>query len=87
MIYSSNLSHWQQKKLGSLVEHKKGFAFKSQDYQNTGYPIVRVSDFTDRSINLTTCNCLSDIKAIEYKSYKIHYKGSKKIKSSQILLS
>ena len=38
-------------KLGDLVAHKKGFAFKSVDYQSTGIPVVRVSNFTDNSIS------------------------------------
>src|SRR5471030_149490 len=38
-------------KLGDLVAHKKGFAFKSVDYQSTGIPVVRVSNFTDNSSN------------------------------------
>lgn len=38
-------------KLGELVAHKKGFAFKSVDYQSTGIPVVRVSNFTDNSIS------------------------------------
>lgn len=41
----------QRKNLGTLVTHKKGFAFKSKDYTRTGVPVVRVSNFTWDSIS------------------------------------
>jgi type I restriction enzyme S subunit len=37
--------------LGELISHKKGFAFKSNDYVDGGVPVVRVSNFTDDSIS------------------------------------
>jgi len=37
--------------LGELISHKKGFAFKSNDYVDIGVPVVRVSNFTDDSIS------------------------------------
>ena len=42
-------------KLGDVVSHKKGHAFKSKDYQREGVPIVRVSDLTQDSIDLRQC--------------------------------
>ncbi len=44
---------WRHVELGDLVEHRKGFAFKSSEYESAGHPIVRVSNLTDRSVNLT----------------------------------
>lgn len=35
--------------------HKKGFAFKSSDYSKEGVYIVRVSDTTDHSVNISDC--------------------------------
>lgn len=37
--------------LCDLVNHKKGFAFKSKDYLEDGVPVIRVSNFTDDSIS------------------------------------
>jgi len=37
--------------LGDVITHQKGFAFKSKDYQKTGVPVVRVSNFTSDSID------------------------------------
>jgi type I restriction enzyme S subunit len=36
--------------LGDLVKHKKGFAFKTKDYCETGIPVIKVSNFTNNSI-------------------------------------
>lgn len=41
---------WEKKKLGEVVEYVKGFAFKSEFYENDGIRIVRVSDLSARSI-------------------------------------
>jgi type I restriction enzyme S subunit len=38
--------------LGDLIIYQKGFPFKSQDYVDSGVPIVRVSNFTQDSISL-----------------------------------
>jgi type I restriction enzyme S subunit len=37
--------------LGELIKHKKGFAFKSKDYITSGVAVIRVSNFSDDSIN------------------------------------
>jgi len=42
---------WTPERLGTHVRHKKGFAFKSESLQPSGYPIVKVSNFTDGSIS------------------------------------
>ena len=39
-------------KLGDHIEYVKGFAFKSKDYTETGIPVIRVSNFTDNSIDI-----------------------------------
>lgn len=41
---------WEQRKLGDITNYLKGYAFKSKDYQNKGYRIVRVSDLGKDSI-------------------------------------
>lgn len=46
---------WKKYKLGELVSHKKGFPFKSKDYLTKGIPIIRVSDLTEDSIDLSNC--------------------------------
>lgn len=54
---------WEVKNLGSLIEYKKGFAFKSNDYLDAGVPVIRVSDFTDKSIDINNCFYLDEDKS------------------------
>jgi restriction endonuclease S subunit len=54
--------------LGDLIIHQKGFAFKSVDYQKNGIPVVRVSNFTDNSIDT------SDLKYVSEKIGRDNYK-------------
>ena len=45
------MSEWKKVKLGECISTKKGFAFKSALYTNSGVPVVRVSDFTLDSVS------------------------------------
>lgn len=45
------MKNWTAEKLGTHVRHKKGFAFKSESFQASGHPIVRVTDFTENSVS------------------------------------
>lgn len=49
--------------LGEVVDHFKGLAFKSKDYQLSGVPIVKVSDFTDNSIDTSRLVFVSELVA------------------------
>lgn len=60
-------------RLGEFVEHQKGFAFKSSEYSQSGLPIVRVSNFTDRSINMEGCFFISAANAGQYERFKLKY--------------
>ena len=62
---------WEIKNLGDLLEHQKGFAFKSKWYQNEGKLVVRVSDTTEDSIDISTCNKISDEIASNYLKYSL----------------
>ena len=57
--------------LGTLVSHRKGFAFKSRDYQAIGNPVVRVSNFTSDSISTDDLKFVSDDIAINTKSVEL----------------
>ncbi|MCG7932636.1 MAG: restriction endonuclease subunit S [Candidatus Thiodiazotropha lotti] len=51
--------------LGDLIVHQKGFPFKSRDYQDEGIPVVRVSNFTDDSIDTSDLKFVSENIASE----------------------
>lgn len=45
MINKNNIpKHWQIKKLGIVCKLKNGYAFKSDKYESTGIPVIRISD-------------------------------------------
>ncbi|MFO2976475.1 restriction endonuclease subunit S [Legionella pneumophila serogroup 3] len=45
------ISRKNKVKLAEIINHKKGFAFKSKDYLQKGTPVIRVSNFTENSIS------------------------------------
>jgi type I restriction enzyme S subunit len=61
----------ERSKLGDLVETQKGFAFKSGWYCNKGRPIVKVSDFTQNSVDPFNLVCISEIIAADYLKYEL----------------
>jgi type I restriction enzyme S subunit len=62
---------WKKYKIGKLVSHKKGFAFKSKHYLSKGIPIVRVSDLTENSIDLSSCLKVSEETSISLKQFAL----------------
>jgi len=42
---------WSEVKLGEVIKHQKGFAFKSSSYKGHGVRIIRISDTTRNSIH------------------------------------
>lgn len=62
---------WEVKELSQLVKHQKGFPFKSAWYQDEGHIVVRVSDTTDASINVNSCNKIPEELAVQYSSYAL----------------
>ncbi|MGL4675164.1 MAG: restriction endonuclease subunit S [Wohlfahrtiimonas sp.] len=51
------MNEWSIVNLGDLIDYKKGYAFKSKYYDSDGDNIiVRVSDTTIDSINISTCH-------------------------------
>ena len=66
------VSDWEEVVLGDYVDHQKGYIFKSKDYQDEGELIVRVSDFTDRSIDISSCNRIDKLRVDEFESVKLN---------------
>jgi len=45
------MNSWLVKKLGEMISHKKGFAFRSEWFQTSGVPVVKVTNFSDSSVD------------------------------------
>ena len=67
---------WETSRLGDCVTHQKGFTFKSADYRPSGHPIVRVSNFTDRSIDMAECSHLDHDAVQQYEAYKLRHRDA-----------
>jgi len=46
-------SNWNFRSLRDCIVHKKGYAFKSKDYDTSGIPIVKVTNLTNDSIDMS----------------------------------
>ena len=76
MKYCENINDmipfdWSGELLGSEINYKKGYAFKSSLYQQSGRPIVRVSNFTKDSIDMTNVNFIDQDSANEFSSFSL----------------
>lgn len=65
------MSKWKPYKLGDFITHKKGFAFKSELYQEKGCPIIRVSNFTGNSISLNDILFIAEEQKANFKEVEI----------------
>ncbi len=65
---------WKEVRLGDIIDYKKGFAFKSSMYTKTGTYVVRVSDTTANSVDISLCNCISLELAQQYTDYSLRTK-------------
>ncbi|MGJ0364391.1 restriction endonuclease subunit S [Aliarcobacter cryaerophilus] len=65
------MSSWKECKLGDLITHKKGFAFKSKDFKPEGHRVVKVKDFTSNSIDISKCEFLDESIANQFYDYKL----------------
>ena len=71
---------WEQRKLSKIVNYTKGFAFKSKDYQNEGFRIIRVSDLSKDSVR-------EDVDMIYYNGDNINQYLEYFIKEGEIVVT
>ena len=57
--------------LKELIDYKKGNPFKSVEYEKSGIPIIRVSDLSKKSIDLSKCHYLDEKNSFKYIDFKI----------------
>lgn len=62
---------WTTSKLGELIQTLKGYAFKSQWYSDVGVPLVKVSNFTDDSIDIERLARIPDEISANYLRYTL----------------
>jgi type I restriction enzyme S subunit len=63
-------NEWQSYELNELAKFRNGAGIKQEHFSSTGVKLVRVSDFTDDSIDLTFCTYITSEHA---KKWETHY--------------
>lgn len=64
---------WKIKRLGELIVHRKGFAFKSKWFSKEGKRVIKVSDFTDNSIDINKTLFIPKSIAKSFAEYELHH--------------
>ncbi|MGL4568146.1 MAG: restriction endonuclease subunit S, partial [Fusobacteriaceae bacterium] len=62
---------WEEKKLGEVINYKKGFAFKSNIYTDQGIRIIRISDTTYNSIKKENPVYINKENSDQYNDWEI----------------
>ncbi|AFZ22307.1 restriction endonuclease subunit S [Allocoleopsis franciscana] len=62
---------WEVTSIGNHINTQKGYAFKSIWYQEEGIKIVKVSDFTNDSIDISKLVSISEEIAGQYKKHEL----------------
>ena len=58
-------------RLGELISTKKGYAFKSKWFSESGIPVVKATNFTDNSIDVSSLQSVSEDIAKQYEDWKL----------------
>ena len=63
---------WKGGKIGDVAKAKGGFAFKSNDFQNVGHPVLKIKNITgDGRVDLSGCQCVSDEVASKAERFEL----------------
>ena len=68
--YTNLPKGWAICKLSDLCRIENGFAFSSNDYKSQGIPLVRISNITHNTIDITDCVYVEGITANKFKISK-----------------
>jgi type I restriction enzyme S subunit len=59
--------------LGEFCDVRSGFAFKSDDWQDEGVPVVKIQNVRDGRVSLEGCAFVSEAVADSASGYELHY--------------
>lgn len=52
----SDFPDWEERKLGEIIKLQSGFAFKSENFDETGIPVIRISNISNHNDFIDTLN-------------------------------
>jgi type I restriction enzyme S subunit len=64
-------SHWNISKSKFEINVINGYAFKSEDFQDDGIPVVRIGDLKPPHVDLTNAKCIDETKYKNLEAYTI----------------
>jgi len=62
---------WKSCKLSEVVSLLSGFAFKSTDWQETGTPVLKITNVRNGKVNLEGCSYISKKRSDESMNFKV----------------
>ena len=60
---------WRVEKVANYAKIKSGYAFKSEWWQNNGFPVIKIKDIDNGSIDIANLDCVSEEHANKAKSF------------------
>ncbi len=60
---------WRVEKVANYAKIKSGYAFKSEWWQNNGFPVIKIKDIDNGSIDIENLDCVSEEHANKAKSF------------------
>ena len=63
---------WKETTIGEYLSVKSGYAFKSDWWQKQGYPVVKIKDITNNTINTTNLDYVSPDKTNNIQEYRLN---------------
>lgn len=61
---------WSIGCIGDYCDVKSGYAFKSNWWTNYGYKVIKIANITNNSINLDSCDCVTEENALKAKGFR-----------------
>jgi type I restriction enzyme, S subunit len=62
---------WKQGKIGDLIGFQNGFAFKSKDFVDTGYPVIKIKNIGNNTINIDDTDFVSPEVALAASKFRL----------------
>jgi type I restriction enzyme S subunit len=63
---------WENGCIGNLISFQNGFAFKSEKFTSSGYPVIKIKNIGNRSINIENSDFIDEAYAQSVDKFKLH---------------
>lgn len=63
---------WIETTIGDIVKIKSGFSFKSEWWQEKGYPVVKIKDIGNNTLDITSFDFVSEERTLKCKDFLLN---------------